>query len=189
MHFVLHIALKALRHVQWDALLHIYASFTSVTTSPPLYLSLYKCVNLFLCVCVCVCGGRGPPHQMLLAGAVPVVLQKGAQPTCFSTPSSTDPFGLTRFISNQCSALFVTPVRLASIVCVCVCVCVCVYARLDGCIQYRQPPLCLLPGWWWCLQSLALLLQLDGLCCLRRLWCVTGPLVQQPASRRNQRCQ
>jgi hypothetical protein len=56
---------------------------------PPLYLSLYKCVNLFLCVCVCVCGGRGPPHQMLLAGAVPVVLQKGAQPTCFSTPSST----------------------------------------------------------------------------------------------------
>ena len=28
-------------------------------------------------------------------------------------PSSTDPFGLTRFVSDQCCALFVTPVRLA----------------------------------------------------------------------------
>ena len=52
---------------------------------------------------------RGPPHRMLLAGAIPVVLQKGGQPTCFSTPSSTDPFGLTRFVSDQCCALSVRP--------------------------------------------------------------------------------
>ena len=45
MHFVLHIALKALRHVQWDALLHIYASFTSVTTSPPPP-SISPCTNV-----------------------------------------------------------------------------------------------------------------------------------------------
>ena len=31
---------------------------------------------------------------------------------------------MMRFVSDQCSALFVTPGRLASIVCVCVCVCV-----------------------------------------------------------------
>ena len=52
-------------------------------------------------------------------------------------------FGLTRFVSDQCSALFVTPVRLASIVCVCVFVCayvcsprvnrVCAYVRACAC--------------------------------------------------------
>ena len=66
--------------------------------------------HMRVCVCVCVCG---PPHQPVPPGDESVVLQKGAQPTCFSTPSSTDLFGLTRFVSDQCSALFVTPVRPA----------------------------------------------------------------------------
>ena len=56
----------------------------------------------------------------------------------FFNTSSTDLFGLTRFVSDQCSALFVTPVRLASIVCVCVCararcaMCVCVSFGGEG---------------------------------------------------------
>ena len=78
--------------------------------------------SVCVCVCVCVC--------VSVVLAVPVVLQKGAEPTCFSTPSSTDLFSLTRFVSDKCSALFVTHVRLASIVCVFVCVSVslCVWA-------------------------------------------------------------
>ena len=54
------------------------------------------------------------------------------------TPTQQD---LTRFLSDQCSALFVTPVRLASIVCVCVCahcfphkVCVCHMPHCSGLI-------------------------------------------------------
>ena len=54
------------------------------------------------------------------------VLQKGASPTCFSTP--TDPFGLTRFVSDQCCVRHVCSSRF-NLVCVCVCVCVRVCVR------------------------------------------------------------
>ena len=96
-----------------------------------------------VCVCVCVCAGgarrgaglaeaqavaypcivdttSGPPHPLVPADRVLAVLQKGAQPHAFPLLLLLS-YGLTRFVSDQCSALFVTPVRLASIVC-CVCV-------------------------------------------------------------------
>jgi hypothetical protein len=41
---------------------------------------------------------------------------------------------LTRFVSDQCSALFVTPVRLASIVCVCMCACTAFVACREMCL-------------------------------------------------------
>ena len=53
-------------------------------------------------------------------------------------------------------------------VCVCVYVCVCVCTRDWMVASNADSPLfCLALCWWWCLQSPALLLQLDGLCCLR----------------------
>ena len=58
---------------------------------------------------------------------------------------STDLFGLTRLVSDQCSALFVTPVCLASIVCVCVCVCVCMWERICTCAC--QHSIALPPTW------------------------------------------
>ena len=68
---------------------------------------VHVCACLCLRVCVCVC---------IVSECL---FFFGAKPTCFSTLSSTDPFGLTRFVTNQCCALSVTSVRLASIVCVC----------------------------------------------------------------------
>ena len=41
----------------------------------------------------------GPPTRWCLSHRVPAVLQKGARPTCSSTPSSTDFSGPTRFVS------------------------------------------------------------------------------------------
>ena len=83
----------------------------------------------FLCLCVCVCVYpclQGWTQQMdrPTRWCLLVMYLLYYRKACFSTPSSTDPFGLMRFVSDQCSALFVTPVCLASLVCVCVCVCV-----------------------------------------------------------------
>ena len=66
------------------------------------------------------------------------------------------------------------------------CVCVCVRAR-DWMVASNtdSPPFAWHCVWWWCLRSLTLLLQLDGLCCLRAfvvcdwtLWSSNRPLIE-----------
>ena len=107
----------------------------------------YVCLSVCLsvCVCKCVCAGvdttSGPPHPLVPADRVPVVLQKGAQLHAFPRRRLLS-YGRTRFVSDQCSALFVTPVRLASIVCVYVfaCTCACMSVCLFVCLPLCPPP-------------------------------------------------
>ena len=67
------------------------------------------------CVCVCVC----PPHPLVPSDRVPAVLQKGAQPHALPHLLLLS-YGLTRFVSDQCSALSVCLfVSLQSCVCLC----------------------------------------------------------------------
>ena len=91
-------------HLFWserNSLLHFCFGRTECVCVHPLFV-LY-CIVYYKSVCA-------PVSECLFLF--------GAQRTCFSTPSSADRLGLTRFVSDQSCALFVTPVRLASIVCV-----------------------------------------------------------------------
>ena len=76
------------------------------------FVSVYVLL-LYVCVCVvCVC----PTSRCFL---VMNLLYYRKAPSRHAFPLLLLlSFGLTRFVSDQCSALFVTPVRLASIVCV-----------------------------------------------------------------------